>query len=151
MRQLWACTLWGSWRSFCTPSPAQAAQAERIRSDVEAFGARVAAARSSLKSRPYLAWATGPAAAYPALDAAATEISKLRKECERFAELARMFDLAGVWGRDSGKRGCTPQHSACVATQAGNACKRKWQHGAKQQQPTALGSPHPCRRCGTHL
>jgi len=51
-----------------------------------------------LHSRPYLAWSTGAAAAYPALDAAAAELAKLRKECDRFAELARMFDLAGAFG-----------------------------------------------------
>ncbi len=78
----------------------QASQAERIRGDLAAFGGRVAAARASLKARPYLAWSTGAAAAYPALDAAAAELAKLRKECDRFAELARMFDLAGdtAWG-----------------------------------------------------
>ncbi|GBF96391.1 dynein heavy chain axonemal [Raphidocelis subcapitata] len=74
--------------------PIQAAQAERIRGDVAGFGARVAAARASLKSRPYMAWATGATAAYAALDAAAAELAKLQRECERFAELARMFDLA---------------------------------------------------------
>ncbi|KAI8464229.1 MAG: flagellar alpha dynein [Monoraphidium minutum] len=72
----------------------QTTQAEKIRADVAAFGGRVAAARASLKARPYLSWATGAAAAYPALDAAAAAVAKLRKECDRFAELARMFELA---------------------------------------------------------
>jgi hypothetical protein len=74
----------------------QANQAERIRADIASFGGRVTATRASLRTRPYLSWATGAAAAYPAMDAAAAELAKLRKECDRFAELARMFELAGA-------------------------------------------------------
>jgi hypothetical protein len=66
-----------------------------MRANISAFGSKVAAARTSLRARPYVEWSTGAHAAYTALDAAATELAKLRKECDRFVELARMFDLTG--------------------------------------------------------
>lgn len=76
--------------------PVQAAQAERIRGEIAGFTAAATAACAVLKARPYAQWATGAAAAYALVDAAAAELAKLKKECDRFAELACVFELAGA-------------------------------------------------------
>lgn len=74
----------------------QANQAERIRKDIEHFAARVSHSQKDFRSQPFLKYATGFAAAYPALDAAAADLAKLEKQCDHFAELASIFELSGL-------------------------------------------------------
>eukprot|EP00877_Chromochloris_zofingiensis_P015255 jgi/Chrzof1/9984/Cz04g22250.t1 len=76
--------------------PVQANQAERIRKDIEHFAARVSHSQKDFRSQPFLKYATGFAAAYPALDAAAADLAKLEKQCDHFAELASIFELSGL-------------------------------------------------------
>jgi dynein heavy chain len=74
----------------------QALEADRIRIEIQHFGEKIKQYKASFRSRPFFKYATGHGAAYPALDAAAVEVAKLRKDCDHYAELASIFELTGV-------------------------------------------------------
>ena len=71
-------------------------EAERIRAEIQQFGEKIKQYKASFNSRPFFKYATGYAAAYPALDAASIEMAKLRKDCDHYAELASIFELTGA-------------------------------------------------------
>jgi hypothetical protein len=74
----------------------QASQADRICRDIDTFWGRVAQQRAAFQGSAVHKHATGYAAAYLLLDAAASDLAKLRKECSHFAELASVFELSGA-------------------------------------------------------
>jgi hypothetical protein len=54
-------------------------QAAKIKADVATFTSKVEAYKSKLHERAFYAYATGPEAAYPALQVATDELGKLSK------------------------------------------------------------------------
>lgn len=74
----------------------QVNQAERIRKDIDAFTTRVQQHKAAFAAHTLYKYATGYAAAYPMLDAAAADLAKLTKECKQFTELASVFELTNA-------------------------------------------------------
>jgi hypothetical protein len=54
---------------------------------------QVRAAKMDMSKRSFLKYATGAAAAYPEIDAVATELLALQAECARLAGLAAIFEF----------------------------------------------------------
>lgn len=88
----------------------QVNECERIKKDVEKFAAKVRNYKLEIRKKPFYKYATGAEQAYPEIDAVATELLALRKECDRLHELASIFEFPQVSGSSCS---CSGRCSSC--------------------------------------
>ena len=79
-----------------TVSPIQDLRGDEIKAKINAFTAKVAEYRAAFLKRAIFKYATGFAAAYPELDAAALEVTALEEELKDLTNLANMFEFPNM-------------------------------------------------------